>query len=314
MPHFEFVFHHLLKYTEYLATMKMYIGFLALCAGASAFVAPAAFSSSPSVALKSSTRSNIAIDKYVPEQGASYGDMPSEDTIFAGNIESLQPVRVQGGALRTWSFKNVERLLVAITGDDITLLSSDSVMRKEGRLLNCQIDLCQGPDNTPLRMEVKSGKGKLRPFKAVIENPGGDSTLFIRNIGDLEFPVVASVGGANERGTSGLIPISESIYDMPTEKLLQGGAIITYPLDASVISARVILKTDGRPLNALVELVQGPNSVKHTIDLYTEDGLERPLFTVISTPGSGNVIRIVNTASLEFPLVVNVVPYEIEVE
>ena len=295
--------------------MKMYMNLLALCAlplGASAFHVQAPKSATS--ALSSASMSDIALDKYFPEQGAGAGFAPEEDAIFAGNVETLQPVRVQGGALRTWSFKNVERLLVSITGDDITLLSSDATMRKEGRLLHCQIDLCQGPDNTPLRMEVKSGKGKYRPFKAVIENPGGDSTLFIRNIGDLEFPVVAAVGGANEMGTSGLMPIPESIYDMPSEKLLQGGAIITYPLDASVLSAKVILKTDGRPLNALVELVQGPNAVKHTIDLYTEDGLERPLFTVVATPGAGNVIRVVNTASLEFPLVVNVEPYEIDIE
>lgn len=39
------------------------------------------------------------------------------------------------------------------------------------------------------------------------------------------------------------------------------------------------------------------------MDIYTDDGQECPLYAVIDTPGSGNVVRIVNTATVEFPLV-----------
>ena len=57
-----------------------------------------------------------------------------------------------------------------------------------------------------------------------------------------------------------------------------------------------------------LELLQGPNNNKQGIELYTEDGSDRPFFCTISTPGSGKVVRVVNTAPVEFPMTAAVIP------
>ena len=199
-----------------------------------------------------------------------------------------------GGSLRTWSYRSpaVEQVQV--------------VLGTEGRPLDADIELWHGPDNTPVKMRVYCENGQLRPFSAVIETPRGPNTVAIRNIGQIEFPLAAKVAADD---------VDRPAADIASAAMtIQGGALRTYPFDPSVESVQVMLKTDGRPLNARIELLQGPNNNKQVIELYTEDGLDRPFFAVIETPGSGNVVRVVNTAPVEFPMTASVVPNEINTD
>jgi hypothetical protein len=93
--------------------------------------------------------------------------------------------------------------------------------------------------------------------------------------------------------------------------LLQGGAVYTQPVDLNVDSVQIFLQSEGRPLNCRIELLQGPNNVKQVMEVYTEDGLERSFFTIVQTPGLNNVVRIVNTATIEFPISASIVPWTI---
>jgi len=201
-------------------------------------------------------------------------------------------ILVQGGSLRTWSYRSplVEQVQV--------------VLSTEGRPLDADLELWHGPDNTPCKMRVYVENGQLRPFSCVIATPRGPNTVAIRNIGQIEFPVAADVY-ANDCEN----PSAETVSSATT---IQGGALRTYPFDPLVNSVEVLLRTDGRPLNARIELLQGPNNNKQVVELYTEDGLDRPFFAILETPGSGNVVRIVNTAPVEFPMTAAVVPHTID--
>uniref|UniRef100_A0A6U3YZH4 Uncharacterized protein n=1 Tax=Ditylum brightwellii TaxID=49249 RepID=A0A6U3YZH4_9STRA len=209
-------------------------------------------------------------------------------------MRTLRPVKVQGSTLKTCSFnESVERVQVFLeTG---------------GRPLNAEVDLWQGPDNAPQKMRVYLEDGALRPFSAVVDTPGAGNAIAIRNTAPMEFPLNAFV----EADNGGPGP-ARALQANSKPRTIQGGAVYTTPFAPNVASVQIMLKTDGRPLNARIELLQGPNNNKQVMEVYTEDGLDRPFFVVVETPGDGNVVRIVNTATLEYPIDACVEAYQID--
>jgi len=203
-------------------------------------------------------------------------------------------ITVQGGSLKTWSFTTpaIERVQVNL--------------KTEGRPFNADIDLWHGPDSTKQKIAVYSEDGNARPFNAVIETPKGQNAIRIQNTATMEYPLKAIV----ETDTEGFI--GERPVDPSNSQLIQGGAVKTYTFEATVGSVAVLMQTDGRPLNVRIEILQCPNNNKQVIDVYTENGILRPFYAIMQTPGSGNVVRIVNTATMEYPVMCSVEPYELE--
>jgi len=196
---------------------------------------------------------------------------------------------VQGQSLRTWSFQSpaVEHVQVVLS-------------TAEGPL-EAVLELWNGDDNEPVSMRIYGENGKLRPFSTVIGTPNGPNTIMVRNIGQMEWPISAKVSPDNVD--------TPSLQAQDTPVFVQGGSLRTFNFEPRVDSVEVLFSTDGRPLNARLELLQGPNSQKQVVELYTEDGMDRPCFFILETPGYGNVVRVVNTGPVQFPMFASVVPH-----
>jgi hypothetical protein len=229
-------------------------------------------------------------------RGARNGDMSRARQIWDTN----RPVTVQGGSLRTFSFSSPAVDAVQVS------------MRTEGRPLNANVDLWVGPDNTPQKMGVYLEDGDQRPFNAIIATPGGQNTVAIRNTAQMEFPLAAVVEADTAGNSVGLTGAIRELDEMTSPITIQGGALKTYSFSPYVSSVQILLKTDGRPLNARIELLQGPNNNKQVMEIYSEDGTQRPFYSILETPGVGNVVRVVNTAPMEFPMSARVEPFAVD--
>lgn len=142
-------------------------------------------------------------------------------------------------------------------------------LETDGRPLDTEIELWDGPNNTPTRLKVYSEDGRLRPINAMIENPQKGyrgNAMSVRNTGAMEFPINAGVSnvasGSTQQFRDGSYLAESDLngFTRPSPskkkgKRVQGGALETFPLDYSVEAVQVTLTTDGLPMNAKVELV-----------------------------------------------------------
>jgi hypothetical protein len=230
----------------------------------------------------------------------------SQREIYGDN--DVKPTIIQGNSLRTWSF----------TTDQIQ--SVQVSLFTEGRPLTANVDVWTGPDSTPQKMAVYLEDGNIRPFNAVVFVPrsvgGLKHAVAVKNKGPMEFPIQAAVeiGSIFSSSAFSMDEVAQRLFATHRGKTIQGGSVKTIPFSPSVASIQLLLTSDGRPLNARIEMLQGPSNVKQIMEVHTEDGNARPFFAIIETPGYGNVVRIVNTGPMEFPIDCRIEPYTVEDE
>ena len=141
----------------------------------------------------------------------------SPPPLALGDIMPESAQAIDGGARGTWTSHDNDHDTV-----QVTMASPD------GRPLNADIEVYEGPDNTPQRMRIYSEDGRLRPFTTMIQTPigaaanaermssnppfrlrdnlsvptmamamatGGSHSISIRNTSPIEFPMIAGVEG-----------------------------------------------------------------------------------------------------------------------
>jgi hypothetical protein len=258
--------------------MKIYANLLVLCASfstAAAFVVQGPKTLRPSFALRATP---------VGEQTS--WTLPS----IAGPSGI---VRCEGLTRRTFDFPDISQEVVQVG------------VNSEGRPMKAEIELWIGPDWTPYKLKAFSEDGRQFPFQALVGTRNKAAQLEVRNVGEMELPFRAACSYAPP-------PLAEARAKIPEtseSRLVQGGAIYSAELDPDMDQVRVFLNTDTRQLNARVELLNGPNNIKQSMEVFTNNGVLNSLYVVFNTPsGAGNTIRIINQAPLEFPAYAFIAP------
>lgn len=172
--------------------------------------------------------------------------------------------------------------------------------RTEGRPLDTEFEVWEGPNYTPMKMRVYSEDGARRPFRTLV---GGSSTASIRNTGPMAFPISASsvvTGGGG--GGGGILP------QFSGGTTVQGGALKTFAIqDPAVRSVRISIQSQGLPIHAKIEVLQGPNSVRTVADIDSQDGQRHSFDGMVETPGPSTIL-VTNKGPLEFPIEVLLEP------
>jgi len=211
--------------------------------------------------------------------------------------QSVSLTKVQGGSIKTCSLsEDIQRVEV--------------FLRTDGRPLNANVELWSGPDNIPQKTSVYVEDGLTRSFRATIECFGSSNAIAIRNTGPMELPLTAGIEA--DYADKDISENPTNFIPKADPKLLQGGAVYTKSFSGGVKSVQIMLESNGRPLNAKIELLQGPNNGKQIMEIYSDNGTLRPFYAIVDTPGTGNVVKIVNTGTIEFPLSAFVEPYIVD--
>lgn len=198
---------------------------------------------------------------------------------------------IQGNSRRTW------------TSDDPLAQSSAVWLQAErtGGPLYAEVKFRNGPSSTPQSMKVYSEDGYLRPLQAYFGRPRGSNratsvTIDVINTAGLEFPMSATISQSRDFGTHG----NSFQGDMDWKRIQGKNAIRTYAQDDKTEFVRVNLETDGLPLMANIEVLQGPGDVRQVIELRSDDG--SPWEGVVAVPGIGASVIVRNVGPLEFPI------------
>lgn len=242
---------------------------------------------------------------------ASFGD----NAAYGSNNDAMEGQRrIQGGSRRQYGAYGTRSRVH---------LSTDG-----GRPMDSRVQLWDGPDNTSHNVRVWSEDGTGRPMSVGMDRAdrwggahGGhrNGSVDVRNRGPMEYPIRAGVSHRPPQQQQQQLysPPSSSSYGRGGRQRaaaggekIQGGTVRHFTIDPSVSSVRVAIESDGTPIQALVELLQGPGRVAQLAEVYNQHG--RAFEATLPTPGYGSTIAVRNEGPMEYPFYASVEPMSVE--
>ena len=172
-------------------------------------------------------------------------------TTRAWAIEDISPndkltQRIEGQTRKTWKFNDVKRDRVQVA------------LESEGRPITADVQLWMGPDWTPFSLKTYSEDGKLRPVKTLVGTRNKEAMIEVQNKAGKEFPIRA----ASNYASVNMAKVPAEIPAMTHGTVIAGDALSSWSIEDGAKHVEVVLHTDGRQLNAKIELLNAPNNPK----------------------------------------------------
>jgi len=122
--------------------------------------------------------------------------------------------------------------------------------------------------------------------------------------------VAPRCASARAEGPPPLVPpLTDAIWDMSPPVRVEGDSLRTWDIGTETTErVQVSLRSQGRPLEASVELWHTPSYKPIKFKVECEDGNESPVHVILETPKHPKTIAVFNTESQDFPFEASVAP------
>merc|ERR1719326_1276260 len=105
-------------------------------------------------------------------------------------------------------------------------------------------------------------------------------------------PIQTLVGTRNKAASNyadgAMATLPAEVPATTTGERCDGGALRFFEIDPATEKLEVVLNTDGKQLNARIEILEAPNNPKQTFEVFTNNGQLNSLCVCFNTPDAGN--------------------------
>lgn len=253
----------------------------------SALASASAFAPLPIVTSKSASQSASQSQLYSSTLGPADGKSAGVTSKTSDwEISQISPnVHIQGQTRHTWNMADASKEIVQVA------------LHSNGRPVQADLQVWIGPNWTPVTINAHSEDGSEYPIQTLIGTRNKAANLEVMNTGPYTMPIKAAVSYAIDP----LASARDKLADEVEGQYMEGGSIHNLAFAPNINQLQILLKTEGKQLNARVELLNGPSNVKASLEVFTNNGALNSLFVVFDTPGAGNAIVVKNLAPLEYP-------------